>query len=197
MIAVNDLASLKGGLGTDALQPLTVLLSPYAPHLAEELWATADGQGSVLDASWPQADDAFLAEDQITYPISFNGKVRFQLALAASLSSEEVEAAVRQDNRTDAQLAGKVGRGGRVVGVSVSAQNMADATITYLQDVLNVLVDCGTGVDYRQVFSTDNVGIGSWPSHNTGVWRYQPSDSGRYLHCFIVCLHISSPFARS
>ena len=51
MIAVNDLASLQGGLGSDALQPLAVLLSPYAPHLAEELWATAGGQGSVLDAS--------------------------------------------------------------------------------------------------------------------------------------------------
>jgi leucyl-tRNA synthetase len=107
MIAVNDLASLQGGLGSDALQPLAILLSPYAPHLAEELWATAGGSGSVLDASWPQADDAFLVEDQITYPISFNGKVRFQLALAASLSASEVEAAVRQDDRTDAQLAGK------------------------------------------------------------------------------------------
>jgi len=107
MIAVNDLASLQGGLGSDALQPLAILLSPYAPHLAEELWATAGGQGSVLDASWPQADDAFLVEDQITYPISFNGKVRFQLALAASLSPKDIEAAVRQDDRTDAQLAGK------------------------------------------------------------------------------------------
>jgi leucyl-tRNA synthetase len=107
MIAVNDLASLQGGLGSNALQPLAILLSPYAPHLAEELWATAGGQGSVLDASWPKADDAFLVEDQITYPISFNGKVRFQLALAASMSASEVEAAVRQDDRTDVQLAGK------------------------------------------------------------------------------------------
>jgi len=107
MIAVNDLAALQGGLGSDALQPLAILLSPYAPHLAEELWATAGGPGSVMDASWPQADDAFLVADQITYPISFNGKVRFQLALAASLSAAEVEAAVRRDDRTDAQLAGK------------------------------------------------------------------------------------------
>ncbi len=107
MIAVNDLTALNMPLGPDALQPLAVLVSPYAPHLAEELWATAAGQGSVLDAVWPEANKSFLVEDQITYPISFNGKVRFQLALAASLSAQDIEAAVRSDDRTESQLAGK------------------------------------------------------------------------------------------
>jgi len=107
MIAVNDLSSLDAPLGTDALQPLAVLLSPYAPHLAEELWLLARGEGSVLDAPWPVADTRYLVEDQITYPVSFNGKVRFKLELAASLSPGDIEAAVRNDDRTDAQLGGK------------------------------------------------------------------------------------------
>ncbi|MDA0728944.1 MAG: leucine--tRNA ligase [Bacteroidetes bacterium] len=107
MIAVNDLGALNTNLGRDALQPLAVLLSPYAPHLAEELWAASKGPGSVLDATWPEALQSYLTEDQITYPVSFNGKVRFQLALSASLSAQEVEASVRQDERTAAQLAGK------------------------------------------------------------------------------------------
>jgi len=107
MIAVNDLTALNTPLGPDALQPLAILVSPYAPHLAEELWASAAGQGSVLDAVWPEANKSFLVEDQITYPISFNGKVRFQLALAASLSAQDIEDAVRSDDRTESQLAGK------------------------------------------------------------------------------------------
>jgi leucyl-tRNA synthetase len=122
MIAVNDLSALNTDLGADALQPLAVLLSPYAPHLAEELWAAANGSGSVLDAAWPEALQVYLTEDQITYPVSFNGKVRFQLALAASLSAQDVESAVRQDERTEAQLAGQTIRKvivvpGRIVNV--------------------------------------------------------------------------------
>ena len=123
MIAVNDLSTLDAPLGTDALQPLAVLLSPYAPHLAEELWLLARGEGSVLDAPWPVADTRYLVEDQITYPVSFNGKVRFKLELAASLSPGErgaldqpvrtdrderhVVDVGRNDDRTDAQLGGK------------------------------------------------------------------------------------------
>ena len=107
MIAVNDLSSLDSGCGEDALQPLATLLSPYAPHLAEELWQAAGGEGSVLDAAWPEAEDAYLVEDQTTYPISFNGKVRFKLDLAASMSPADVEATVRGDARTLAQLDGK------------------------------------------------------------------------------------------
>ena len=107
MIAVNDLSSMDNGCGEDALQPLATLLSPYAPHLAEELWQTAGGEGSVLDAALPDAQVAYLVEDQTTYPISFNGKVRFKLDLAASMSPADVEATVRADERTQAQLEGK------------------------------------------------------------------------------------------
>ena len=107
MIAVNDLTALDSPIGSDALQPLATLLSPYAPHLAEELWHKAKGPGSVLDNDWPVADETHLVEDQITYPISFNGKVRFKLDLPASLTASDIENKVRADNRTAAQLDGK------------------------------------------------------------------------------------------
>ena len=107
MIAVNDLTALDSPIGSDALQPLATLLSPYAPHLAEELWHKAQGVGSVLDNDWPIADETHLVEDQITYPISFNGKVRFKLDLPASLTASDIENKVRADSRTAAQLDGK------------------------------------------------------------------------------------------
>ena len=107
MIAVNDLSAGNDPLGKDALQPLAILLSPYAPHLAEELWQSTAGEGSVMDATWPKAQAAFLVADQITYPVSFNGKVRFKMELAATLKPAEVEAIVREDERTASQLDGK------------------------------------------------------------------------------------------
>ena len=122
MIAVNELSSAQGRLGQNALQPLAVLLSPYAPHLAEELWASAGGAGSVLDAAWPVADSAFLVEDSVTYPVSFNGKVRFKVELAASMPPPDVEAFIRAHDKTLEQLGDKAIRKvivvpGRIVNV--------------------------------------------------------------------------------
>ena len=122
MIAVNDLSSASGNMGQNALQPLAVLLSPYAPHLAEELWASAGGSGSVLDAVWPAADSAFLVEDSVTYPVSFNGKVRFKVELAASMPPPDVEALIRAHDKTLEQLGDKAIRKvivvpGRIVNV--------------------------------------------------------------------------------
>ena len=122
MIAVNDLSALKEPWAPMHCSRLAVLLSPYAPHLAEELWSIAGGAHSVLDAVWPEANASFLVEDQITYPVSFNGKVRFQLPLAASMSPADVENIVREDARTLAQLDGKTIRKvivvpGRIVNV--------------------------------------------------------------------------------
>ena len=122
MIAVNELSSAAGDMGQNALQPLAVLLSPYAPHLAEELWASAGGSGSVLDAAWPAADSAFLVEDSVTYPVSFNGKVRFKVELAASMPPRDVEALIRAHDKTLEQLGDKAIRKvivvpGRIVNV--------------------------------------------------------------------------------
>lgn len=122
MIAVNELSSASNEVGQNALQPLAILLSPYAPHLAEELWVSAGGNGSVLDAKWPVADRAFLVEDSVTYPVSFNGKVRFKVEIAASMPPPEVEAFIRTHDKTLEQLGDKAIRKvivvpGRIVNV--------------------------------------------------------------------------------
>ena len=122
MIAVNELSSASDNLGQNALQPLAILLSPYAPHLAEELWASAGGAGSVLDATWPVANSVYLVEDSVMYPVSFNGKVRFKIELTASMPPPEVEAFVRAHDKTLEQLGDKAIRKvivvpGRIVNV--------------------------------------------------------------------------------
>lgn len=107
MIAVNDLNNLKSTKSYSALKPLITLLSPFAPHLAEELWKFVGGEGLVVEAVWPKAEKTYLVEDEVTYPMSFNGKVRFKLTLPASTDKVEVEAIARADERTIKQLDGK------------------------------------------------------------------------------------------
>jgi leucyl-tRNA synthetase len=107
MIAVNDLNDLKSVKSHVGLRPLVTLLSPYAPHLAEELWKALGGEGLVIDSVWPKAEKSYLVEDEVNYPVSFNGKVRFKLNLPASTDIGEVESIVVADERTIKQLDGK------------------------------------------------------------------------------------------
>lgn len=109
MIGVNELTDL-GCHERKVLQPLAAILSPYAPHLAEELWQLAGGAGLAVDASWPQWDAAKLVESEVRYPVQFNGKVRFQLEVPADLSPSDVETTVLQDPRTAQQLDGRAAR---------------------------------------------------------------------------------------
>ena len=106
MIGVNELLDAKGHQ-PELLRPLAILVSPVAPHLAEELWQLVGGADSVLDQPWPEADVKWLTSDEITYPISFNGKVRFQLAVDASMAPEDVETLVLAHEKTKAQLGEK------------------------------------------------------------------------------------------
>ncbi len=99
MIAVNDLTALKCNK-REILEPLVVLLSPFAPHVAEELWERLGHEGSVADASFPVFIPALAAEDNVTYPVQFNGKMRFTVDLPRSASPAEVEAAIRADAST-------------------------------------------------------------------------------------------------
>ena len=99
MIAVNDLTAL-GCNKREILQPLVVLLSPFAPHIAEELWEKLGGKGSVAYASFPEFVAAYAAEDTITYPVQFNGKMRFTIDLPKSASPAEVEKSVREAEMT-------------------------------------------------------------------------------------------------
>lgn len=63
----------------EVLQTLSVLIAPFTPHIAEELWNLTGGQGSVCDAAWPQANEEYLKENNVTLSISFNGKTRFTM----------------------------------------------------------------------------------------------------------------------
>lgn len=106
MIATNELTSQKCN-HREILEPLTVLLAPFAPHICEELWALLGHQDSITNAAYPVANPDFLQDDTKAYPISFNGKMRFTLALSTSLSKDEIEAAVMQEERTQTYLDGK------------------------------------------------------------------------------------------
>jgi len=109
MICVNELTSLATNK-REILKPLLILLSPYAPHIAEELWHAIGEEGSVVTAEWPELNETYLVEDNFTYPVSFNGKTRFMLSLPATLTPQEVEAAVLSAPEAEKWLEGKTPR---------------------------------------------------------------------------------------
>jgi len=93
MILVNDLTKYQCHKAS-ILKPFVVLLAPFAPHLAEELWEALGETGSVCDATYPTHDPAYLEDDSIEYPVSINGKTRFKLVLPADLAVQQIEAEV-------------------------------------------------------------------------------------------------------
>ena len=97
MIALNELGSCSKRA---ILEPLTILLSPFAPHIAEELWHQLGHQDSVVYASFPEYKEELAADNSVNYPVSFNGKTRFFLDAPASASPAEVEALVRGHEKT-------------------------------------------------------------------------------------------------
>ncbi len=106
MIAVNELTALKCNKRT-ILEPLAILVSPYAPHIAEELWSLLGNKESIATAEFPVFDAKHLVESTKNYPVSFNGKMRFTLELSLDLSKEEIEKTVMAHEKTIAQLAGR------------------------------------------------------------------------------------------
>ena len=105
MIAVNELQKLKCNKKA-ILEPIAVLISPYAPHVCEELWSLLGNAESIDFAPFPVLNEAYLVEDEIEYPVSFNGKMRFKLSLSAELSKEEIEEIVMKDEKVIQQLDG-------------------------------------------------------------------------------------------
>lgn len=109
MITVNELGRL-GCRSRKVLRPMLVLLSPFAPHVAEELWqatANEDQPESIVEACWPELDESLLVEQTVHYPVSFNGKVRFHLDLDANLNKEQIESAALQSSSAAKWLEGK------------------------------------------------------------------------------------------
>ncbi len=105
MIAVGDLTDL-GCNKREILEPLLIVLSPFAPHICEELWQLLGHEESISFASFPVYNPAYTVEDTVKYPVQFNGKMRFLIELPKSMSREEVEAAVRADASTEKYLQG-------------------------------------------------------------------------------------------
>jgi len=106
MICVNELADVKCHK-KEVLEKLLVLLTPYAPHIAEELWHQLGNEGSVLDASYPVFNPALLVESSKEYPVSVNGKLRTNITLALDLDQKQVEEAVLQNEIVQKWLDGK------------------------------------------------------------------------------------------
>ena len=106
MIALSELSDQKC-TSRKVLEPLVVLLSPFAPHMAEELWHALGHEGSVVDASFPEYVASYTVEDNVTYPVSFNGKTRFTVDMAKAASPAEVEAAVRAMDQTARYVGGQ------------------------------------------------------------------------------------------
>jgi leucyl-tRNA synthetase len=99
MIAVGELAQTKCH-NKELLRDLVVLIAPFAPHMAEELWEALGETGSVCDAKWPQWNEAYLVENHMQLTISFNGKARFQMEFAADADNASIESAVLADDRS-------------------------------------------------------------------------------------------------
>lgn len=106
MICVNELSQQKCHHRA-ILEPLAVLISPYAPHIAEELWSSLGHEGSISKVPFPKFEEKYLVESSKEYPVSFNGKMRFKIELPLDLTAEQIEEIIMNDERTQAQLQGK------------------------------------------------------------------------------------------
>jgi leucyl-tRNA synthetase len=106
MICVNELQQLKCNHRA-ILEPLAILVSPYAPHIAEELWSALGHEGSIATVAFPKFEEKYLVESEKEYPVSFNGKMRFTIKLPLDLTAAQIEEIVMADERTQAQLQGK------------------------------------------------------------------------------------------
>ena len=107
MICLNELSSLKSNK-IEILEQLLIILSPFAPHITEELWQNALKKNtSILDAEFPKFNPEYLVEDTIKYPVQFNGKTRFMLDLPASMTNQEIEKIVIEHENTQKHIEGK------------------------------------------------------------------------------------------
>ena len=106
MICINELTSLKS-TNAEALEIVTRVIAPFAPHIAEEFWHRLGNQGSVVDAEWPKHNEDYLKEDNVNYAVSFNGKARFNIQVPAGTAKEEVEKIALADPNAERWLDGK------------------------------------------------------------------------------------------
>ena len=106
MICVNELTSLNCH-SREILTPLTLLLSPFAPHLAEEVWEKLGNKTTIVYNSFPEVNESYLVEDTKNYPVSFNGKMRFTINLSLNLDQDAIKKVILEDLRATEYLQGK------------------------------------------------------------------------------------------
>ena len=106
MICINELQGMKTS-SREVLQPLLILLAPFAPHIAEELWHAIGEETTIVAAQWPEYDEKLLVEDSFKYPVSFNGKTRFTIELPREASQDEIREAVLSADEAQKWLEGK------------------------------------------------------------------------------------------
>ena len=114
MELTNELHALESqvsdGVMLEALRGLTLLLSPFAPHLSEELWQMLGWEGPILDVSWPKSDPELAREDEVQVVVQINGKLRDRLTVPKGLSTDELSTRARETDKIRALLAGKTVR---------------------------------------------------------------------------------------
>jgi leucyl-tRNA synthetase len=104
MICLNELGQCNKRA---ILEPLAVLLSPFTPHITEELWHLLGNEGSICDAHYPEFNPDYLVENSFEYPVSFNGKMRFKKSLPLGISNDEIQNLVLADEQTAKYTEGK------------------------------------------------------------------------------------------
>ena len=105
MIATNELSQLKCK-NPEIMKTMVILIAPFAPHMAEELWEMLGEKGSVCDAQWPEWNEEYLVESQVKMGVAFNGKTRFEMQFSADADNAAIETAVRADERTARYIEG-------------------------------------------------------------------------------------------
>jgi len=123
MICVNELSQLKSK-NKELMKTLVVLIAPFAPHIAEELWEQLGGQGSVCDAAWPTWNEEYLVENTVKLGVAFNGKTRFEMEFAADADNQTIQEAVLADEKAAKYLEGK-----QIVKVIIVPKRMVNVVI--------------------------------------------------------------------
>ena len=124
MICINELSQLKCH-NTQLFRQIVVLMAPFAPHIAEELWHILGGEGSVCDAEWPKWDEQYLVEDSVRLGVAFNGKTRFDMEFAADADNASIQEAVLADERAKKYIEDKA-----IVKVIIVPKRMVNIVIT-------------------------------------------------------------------
>lgn len=106
MICVGELQQMKCH-NKQLLQDVVVLIAPFAPHIAEELWHQLGNEGTVCDATWPEFNEKYLIESEIQLTVSFNGKARYQKKFPADAQNDAIQKEVLEDERSQKYLEGK------------------------------------------------------------------------------------------